>query len=200
MIYLLNRSEFLHAKTSDDFYNLHIAYNASHLLNYRFNSLFQFSFVPSFLLTFQIIVIGCLLVFFKTFHYGYVHITGFAFFLHGAMLGTLLLVVQALSQVHTNSSLIKPLTMQKYASMQLGAKTRRELRFKSRVLREYGAQVASYFVITKSYPLVVLDMLANTTATVLLSVEFWMLYEYILYNYMLPTLTSIANIYLKLWR
>ncbi len=155
-----------------EFYALHVAYNATRLLNFRFNSLFQFSFVPSFLLTFQSIIVGCLLVFLKTFDSGYIHITGFAFFLLGAVLGTLLLVVQALSLVHTNSCSVKPLVQQKYASMQMSAGMRRELRLKSRVLKEFGAQVASSFNIKRNYPLVVLDMLAYTTASVLLSAKF----------------------------
>lgn len=145
-------------------------YNATRLLNRSFNLLFEWTFVPSFILTFQGAIIGCILVFFKTYHLGHTYITGFVFFLYTCMLATLLAVLHFFSLVHTSSSEIGWKVRKQLSQIRKVPNSRR-VKMTCHTFVAYGVQVGGYFIVKKDNPLVVGDMLANMATTVLLSVD-----------------------------
>ncbi|CAL8129089.1 unnamed protein product [Orchesella dallaii] len=138
-------------------------YRKCQLLNINFNSIFQNSFFPTFLLNVSSFAIGSLLTLVKTVGSGYIRVQGLGLVLTVMVFGMLALVLVVISKVHTKSVQVK--------IAMVGKARKRNLR-RIKYFPVVGVNVGNFFTVKKHTLLLVLDTLSNATATALLSFNF----------------------------
>jgi len=119
-------------------------------------------------LTLLAIIIGAIFTFVKTLKFGYWWLTGFALVLVITLLGILYMLLVIVSKVHSKCLHLKVVSTKSLCGATGNGK---RARIMMNCFSVYGIKVGNFFVVKKHTPLLVLDVLSSTTASVLLSFE-----------------------------